>query len=296
MKTKWMATVVALALVVTLSQTLWAQPPRQGRGPQAGQAQPRRGMGGGMFGGLDLTEEQQQKIDQIRQKFMGKIRAAETPEARREVFGQMREAISQVLTEEQRAQLRQRFGQFQRPGQQPRQRPAERPAEGPQFSMDLLRRMNEQLDLTPEQRQRIAQMVRQAMQRLMADIRQNVLTEEQRKKLAELRPERPARPEQPGQPGGPSTGRGRMFGGMFDQLGLSEEQQQKMAAIRDKYMEKMRTADRDQRRGIFEKMRDEMNAVLTEEQRQKMEELRQRFGGGFRGRSGAQGGGPRRGQ
>ena len=281
MKAKWMAAVVAVAILALVGQSVWAQPPARGQGPQGTPpAGARRGMGGApgqRFGGMNLSAEQQEQMSAIRQEFMGKIREAETPEARQKLFQEMREAVNKILTEEQRAQMQQRFGQ--RPGEQT---PPERPGQGPAFNMEMFQRMSEQLNLSPEQRQQVAQMVRDAMQRLMRDIRTRVLTEEQRAKLDEMQPpaERPQRDAEGQRP--------RQFGGMFgmEELGLSEEQQKKMEDIRNKYMGQMQNADREQRREIFEKMRQETDAVLTPEQRQKMEELRQqrfqRFGGGAR--------------
>ena len=76
----------------------------------------------------------------------------------------------------------------------------------------------------------------------------------------------------------PQGGRGRqgqaqggrmMGGGMFGGLDLTEEQQAKMAKIREGIMGKMQNATSEERREIFTKMREQMQAVLTEEQRAK---------------------------
>lgn len=70
-------------------------------GPAAGPARAR----GGMMAGLDLTDEQQKKIEAIRAEYREKIRGAEGRDDRRKVMGEMREAIAAVLTDEQREKM-----------------------------------------------------------------------------------------------------------------------------------------------------------------------------------------------
>lgn len=80
----------------------------------------------------------------------------------------------------------------------------------------------------------------------------------------------------PGQRGGMmGGGRGDMFAG----LDLTEEQQAKIAKIREEMQEKMQAAgnsDPEKRREAFTEMREKMMAVLTEEQRAKAGSM---FGG-----------------
>ncbi|MGC4043677.1 MAG: hypothetical protein QM758_07705 [Armatimonas sp.] len=92
-------------------------------------------------------------------------------------------------------------------------------------------------------------------------------------------------------PGGPGGGRpggggggGRMGGGggrgggmrMYEQLGLKPEQKTKIEALVKKH--------REQSMALRKKQTDEIKAILTPEQRKKldqqMEQMRQRFGGG----------------
>ena len=88
---------------------------------------------------------------------------------------------------------------------------------------------------------------------------------------------------------GPRPGGGR--GGMMmnpeiaQQLGLSAEQQKKIDDIRAQYGPKIQEATPETRREVFTKMRDEVNAVLTEQQRTKWEELRAQMRGPGGGRS-----------
>ncbi len=120
MKGKVFLAVVVLMCMALVAQSALAQDrgSRQGRGPGQGDQQGRErgtgmmGRGGGMYEGLDLTEEQQAKIAKIREE----ARNAD-PEKRRELYGQMREKMQAILTPEQREKMAQRFsGRFGRDG------------------------------------------------------------------------------------------------------------------------------------------------------------------------------------
>jgi len=79
----------------------------------------RVGARGGMFKGLDLTDEQKKKIDAIRAEGRKKIQQADDAEAKRAAFREMREKIGAVLTDQQREKLKKRFraaGQRRRRG------------------------------------------------------------------------------------------------------------------------------------------------------------------------------------
>ncbi len=83
---------------------------------------------------------------------------------------------------------------------------------------------------------------------------------------------------QGGRRGGGMGGRGQ-GGGMMGGMDLTDAQQEKMAAIREKYMSQFRDIeDPEKRREVFSKMREEMNSVLTEEQRKQMAERMQGMG------------------
>jgi len=163
-----------------------------------------------MFEGLDLTQEQQAKIAKIREEIMEKARNADSPEARREIFGQMREKIQAVLTPEQREKLAQRFsgrpGGPQRPGGPP-QRPGREGAGirsmGPIQVLDALLR---RLDLTAEQRKKIAKIREDAIKKLYNDVK-GVLTAEQKTRLEQAQQRFRAAQRGRGS-GGPPQGRG----------------------------------------------------------------------------------------
>ena len=177
--------------------------------------------------------------------------------------------LADVLTEEQMKKfkaLRARRGPQRRPGAS---------------LLGALRR----LDLTEEQRGKVKKIMAEAKakakeaesaedkQKIMSaateNIRKDVLTEAQRKKLAELR-DKPAR--------------GGARGGMFKGLDLTEEQQKKIDAIRAAGRKKVQEADgREAKRAAQRAMREQVNAVLTEQQREK---LKKRVRAGQRGREG----------
>ncbi len=178
------------------AQSALAQPQgrgsRQGRGP----GQSRGGMmgGRGMFEGLDLTEEQQAKIAKIREEIMEKARSADSSEARREIFGQMREKMQSVLTKEQREKMAQRLSGMagrggDRPGRggdrpgRPPQRPGAEASRARQMGpIQLLDALVRRLGLNEEQRKKIARIREDAIKKLFKDVKA-VLTKEQNAKL-----------------------------------------------------------------------------------------------------------------
>jgi len=68
--------------------------------------------------------------------------------------------------------------------------------------------------------------------------------------------------------------RGRGRGGMPD-IGLSEDQKKAIAEIRKAAMAEIKKAKPEERRAIFEKMRKDIEALLTKEQIEKMKKARQ---------------------
>jgi Spy/CpxP family protein refolding chaperone len=154
-------------------------------------------MGGGMFMGpesmdqLNLTEEQKKKMEELRTEMMQKMNEA-TPETRREMFTQMRDKMNAILTDEQKAKMEQlrsergnRMGGF---GGQPGQ-PGQ-PGAG-RGSMFPFQGLLDRLKLTDEQKTKVTQMQREAIEKLFNDIREKVLTPEQRKELEQLRSQTP---------------------------------------------------------------------------------------------------------
>ncbi len=231
MKGKVFLAVVVLMCLAVVAQSAMAQPqdrgPRERRGP--GQGGPGRGGmmgrggGGGMFEGLDLTEEQQAEIAKIREEIMEKARNADSSEARREIYGQMREKIQGVLTPEQREKMTQRFsgrrgregdrpGGPQRPGgpgQRPGQDASRTRSMGPIQVLDALVR---RLGLNEEQKKKIAKIRKDAIKKLFDDVKA-VLTAEQKTRLEEAQKRlRQAQQRRPGE-GRPGAGGPRREGG-----------------------------------------------------------------------------------
>ncbi len=207
MKGKFVVAALVLLCVCIVCQDVMAQPP-QGRrsgqrggggGQERGPGQRGGGMmgggGGGMFANVDLTEEQQAKMAKIREEVGEKMRNA-SPEERREIFGEMREKMMAVLTEEQRAKAGSMFGGRGGPGAQEGRggpdaqggragqgaRQGQRPRTmGP---LDLFDMMSARLNLSKEQEGKIARLRAAAMKKLMNDIKA-VMTPEQQKRYAQ---------------------------------------------------------------------------------------------------------------
>ena len=235
MRGKVFLAVVVLMCLSLVAQSALAQPqgrgPRQGRGPGQGDQQGRgrgtgmMGRGGGMYEGLDLTEEQKAKIAKIREGIMEKVRNADSPETRREIYGQMKEKMQAILTPEQREKMRQRFSgrrgrEGDRPGRRPGQDASRTRSMGPIQVLDgLLRR----LGLNDEQNKKIARIREDALKKLFKDVKavltkeQNTKFEEAQKRLraAQQRRSTEARPGAGGPPEGrgPRRGKGDRDGG-----------------------------------------------------------------------------------
>lgn len=86
--------------------------------------------------------------------------------------------------------------------------------------------------------------------------------------------------------GGPGGGGGRQGGGMrmFEQLGLTEAQKTKMKTLTDK--------QREESAALRKKHTEQINALLTPEQRKKLEEARKQMMDRFRSMGGPGGGAP----
>lgn len=192
MKAKWVLVSTAVLCVVFAAQVSFGQAEegrvRQGRAAGAGMA------GAGMFEGLDLTQAQQAKMAEIRETMTEKIRNADTAEARREVFAQMRTQMEGVLTEEQAAKMRSRLT---RPADAERpvvERPAARgdqvrpsPEATRARTMDALQLYDAiagRLELTEAQQAKITKLREEAIKKLMNDIKA-VLTDAQKAQLAQ---------------------------------------------------------------------------------------------------------------
>ncbi len=230
----------------------WGHPGQSGRehfGPQSGL----RHAGGPpmLLGMLDLTEEQKDVIAVLVEDSRKKLHAD----------------IEAVLTDEQLEKLQ-------------------------QLHDDSANRPFEVLDLTDEQQAAIAEIretaradaeaaeTRETRHEIMQAAREeilSVLTEEQIEKLEQLRSRKPWGQGGPGKghhgqgPRGPFSGHGDPLA----YLDLTEEQQAAIAEIRENAKTEAEAAQtREARHEIMQAAREEVLSVLTDEQIEKLEQLR----------------------
>jgi len=84
-----------------------------------------------MFAGLDLTAEQRQAVEKIQDEVREQVEGAETPQAQRRALREgQRRIITEVLTDQQRQQLREEMARGFGPDERP-DRPDDRPDRGP---------------------------------------------------------------------------------------------------------------------------------------------------------------------
>ena len=208
-----------------------------------------------MLGKLDLTDEQKEVVAQLVEDSRKKLH----------------EDIEAVLTDEQLEKL-----------QQLRDHEVKRPFEA--------------LDLTEEQKAAVEEIrekaktdaeaaeTREARQEIRQAAREeilSVLTEEQIAKLEQLREERPRGRGRPGK-GRIGIGPRGPFGGpdgpppVFEELDLTEEQKAAIKEIHEQAKTDAEAAEtRQARREIMQAAHEEVLSVLTEEQIEKLEQLRE---------------------
>lgn len=233
-----------------------------------------RGMAGApplarrMAQALDLTEDQQAAMQELMT-------------AEREVMRErMETALAGILTPEQQVTFdelkarRESWGGMERPGRMGRGQQGRRAAGGGPARMAerRLQHMTENLDLTVDQQEQIRQIIEEGAPPPRNQVREKireVLTPEQRALMDQHRRQRP---EMAGRQGNDRMGRrGRPMGPGGDlprhlawQLDLTDEQ-------RTTLRETMSELRREHR----EEMRSRMDALLTPEQREKLEQIRQ---------------------
>lgn len=155
-----------------------------------------RGFGGqDMYDQVGLTDAQKKQMEELRTEFTKKLESA-TPETRREIFTQMRDKMQSVLTEDQKKKMEelraQRGPGFGGPGGgAPGQGMASR---GFMFPFQPLL---DRIKLTDDQKAQVTKLQREAIEKLFNDIREKVLTPEQRKELEALRAQQPQPGAQP---------------------------------------------------------------------------------------------------
>jgi len=221
--------------------------------------------------GLDLTTEQKKQVEAIRKEMREKMADAKDREARLAIHKEMREKIGQVLTDEQKKQLRENIAK-----RRYRDRSGKRPWRANMMAMI------ERLDLTEDQKARMKS-IRQATRSRLEEARtreekrkifrdsakeiNEILTDDQRKKLDELIEHR------------------RRANDPLAGLNLTKKQREQIEAIRKEMHEKMAGAeDREARRAIHKEMREKIGQVLTEDQRTRLREKMHKFRQGRRRR------------
>jgi Spy/CpxP family protein refolding chaperone len=236
-----------------------ADGPHGPHGPAAPYHQPER-----MAAALDLTDEQREALHEIM--------SAERDAIRQRV----ETALTGILTPEQLEQLdeikarRESRGEMDRPGRKGRKsRKSMRDGDRGDMAARRLERMTEELDLTPEQQDRIRQILEESAPPPRTGTRdriREVLTPGQQEKMDQRHPQRPGMGDVEGKGG--RHGRGPAGGGMgpLDHLAralqLTDEQRQ---AVRE-LMAEIHAEQINQTRSRIE-------ALLTPEQREKLEQL-----------------------
>ena len=307
-----LATALAAGVLVTAAAAQeGAAPQRPGRdGPRRGMRGPGGGPGGAMLDNvikeLKLSEDQDKRVRQILDTFRQEMQTwmQQSGQQMRDLFGKARgqgadaeaarKKLQEIGQERQKKveNLIARLKDVLNAEQLAKVQAVLEPRGGPGGMMGA--RAMEQLGLTDEQKKKAKEITDAAMEaakgksfqergeimrKARDQINKEVLTDEQRKKLESLRPQGP---------GG--------FGGRFDPyagLDLTDAQKEQVKKINDEAREKASKAEGfEARREVMQAARKKItDEVLTDAQRKKLEERRQRGPGqgGFR-RGGSPGG------
>jgi Spy/CpxP family protein refolding chaperone len=143
-------------------------------------------------------------------------------------------------------------------------------------------------EMDPEKKKELIDIVRASDRKLLAEIHL-LLTEEQLKEFAEVleRAGRDRRFARGNRRGGRGQ-QGNMVERMADRLDLNAEQREKFETLSTQLREKMqdlrREGNREGLREAFQEYREGLEKILTPEQLEKMQEMRQRMRGGRGGR------------
>jgi Spy/CpxP family protein refolding chaperone len=259
MKRHIIAPFVTLLALVLLAGTVVAEDKDNDRPKRDGQKQAKRRHGGRKLPDIGLTDAQKAEIEGIRKEAMAKIKDAE-PKERRAIFEKMKKDIHGVFTEEQLEKLK----KLKKDGPK-HKRPDLGLSDEQKEKMDAIRKgVKEKLkDATGEERKAI-------MEQMKKDIAA-ILTEEQLEKLKKAHHK-----------GG---------GHKRPDIGLTDEQKEKIDAIRKAAREKSKDATAEERKAIREQARKDIGAILTDEQREKMKKAHQGKGKRPHGRKGKDGDG-----
>lgn len=233
----------------------------QQNGPAMRELFAKLGRGGGRRG-QEGAEAAKTVTEAERKEATEKLR--ELQKKRIELTENVLKQLKDHLTEEQMATAQRVLGRGQR--------------RGPTLSLAMLRR----LDLTAEQQAKVKEIMAaarqaakdkeprgraEALRDAMQKIEKDVLTAEQRQKLEKLTKEAPRR--------------GAV--GMFAGLDLTEQQQKKIREIQASLRQKLTAAEgREAKREVYQAMQKEIEAVLTPEQREKLQQRRKEMREGSR--------------
>jgi Spy/CpxP family protein refolding chaperone len=147
--------------------------------------------------------------------------------------------------------------------------------------------MFQRLGLSEEQRTQIAKIRAEAMRKMMADIKK-ILTDEQREKLEDAhKGEKGPKGKKDPADKKVATGKKDRGSDIYSKLDLSEEQSEAIAKIHKDARASMKDVkDKDARREMQKQVQKDISAILTDEQSEKLKELRkgQRKGGEGKGR------------
>jgi Spy/CpxP family protein refolding chaperone len=216
MKRNWVLLTIALVVLALTASQVMAQPPAAPAGPggPGGQGGPgqggfgrggMRGMGQDMYDQVGLTDEQKKKMEDMRADFTKQLESA-TPETRRDVFTKMRTDMENILTPEQKTKMEELRAQrgggrgFGGPGGD-----NAGPGGPNRGSMFPFQPLLDRIKLTDDQKAQVTKLQREAIEKLFNDIRDKVLTPEQREELKKLRAEQPAPQPAPGAPKPPAA-------------------------------------------------------------------------------------------
>lgn len=268
---------------------------------------------------LDLTEEQRdkvkemwgvqkEKLDKWKSQNHAKLEALrkqmkEIMDSRKKLHEDFMKELSTVLTDEQMKKL-EKWGHPGEPG---------RKGMGKERRPMRIEGMFKKLNLTEAQQEQLKKLREETRDKLKAaedpqakheilrdqmDKIRDILTEEQLEKFKEFHKGRGGKGMQG--PGGKQGRRGKMGKPgegphlFLKGLKLTDEQKEQLEDIREKYGDKLRDADPEERREIAQEMREEIRSILTDEQKEQLRKKMQNRRGreGRKGKPGRKGRGP----
>jgi Spy/CpxP family protein refolding chaperone len=241
------------------------RPPGRPETSQRGRGRRHRRHPGRVGKALQLTEEQKAKAKQIMQKAREDAKDAETHEQKRKIMKAAHGQLQGILTDEQKQKAKELREQARERMEKRRTARRKRMAEALGLSeeqqsqaKEIMQGAREKAEAaeTREQKHEIMQNAKQQMEEL--------LTAEQKEKLEQLKARR---------------GRDGRRGRMGKALDLTDEQKAKAKEIFRKAREDAKDAGTPEaKREIFQNAKEQMERLLTEEQKAKLEKLKEQRG------------------